>query len=257
MAETNKTAEKKAEQKAPPAENNPYKLTLREKLVELRKACPKITKDTTSQYVSYKYNKIDDVWAKITPVMNAIGVDFDIVEERATKHSANNDPIFWQEIEVTTNKGKRLMFIYECDLKIKWINLDNEDDVIETVVHALGWNDDPAKAKGCAHTYALKYYLFEKFSIDQGEDDPDNFDRSATGKATPPRLSNAQMQRLYKKGDLCGMDAAAVNARILQKYNKQDPAAITIDEYNAICASLDNYYAQMTAANNQGGNQQC
>lgn len=235
----------------PPAENDPYKLSLREKLVELRKACPKITKDTTADGVKYKFNKIDDVWARIVPVMNSIGVDFDIVEETATRHAENGDPVYFETIVTKTKYGDRLMFLYECDLKVKWINLDNEDDVLETVVHALGWNDDPAKAKGCAHTYALKYYLFEKFSIDQGEDDPDNFNNTATGRA-PQRLTDPQMERLYKKGEACGMDKNAVNKRILEKYGKQDPATLTIEEYNAICASLDKYLAEIT---NKGGSQ--
>lgn len=251
MAETNKTEKSKTAmpRTEPPADNNPYKYSLREKLVELRKACPKIKKDTTANGVSYKFNKIDDVWEKIVPVMNEIGVDFDIVEETATKHSENGDPLFWITIATKTKWGERLMFLYECDLKIKWINLDNEDDVLETVVHALGWNDDPAKAKGCAHTYALKYYLFEKFSIDQGEDDPDNFDNSATGRA-PQKLTDSQMQRLYKKGEACGMDKNAVNQRISEKYNKKDPTTLTIEEYNSICNSLDNYLAEIKK---QGG----
>ena len=71
---------------------------------------------------------------------------------------------------------------YEADLTIRWTNLDNDDETLEATVHALGWNDDPAKAKGAAHTYALKYYLFEKFTVDQGEDDPDNSDFGAQGK---------------------------------------------------------------------------
>lgn len=240
--ETTSKAAPKAKAAAP---GEPYKLTLREKLVELRKACPKITKENTGDGVKYKFNKIDDVWARIVPVMNEIGIDFEICEEIATKHAPNGDLVYVSEIATKTYKGaERLMFCYECDLKIKWTNLENEDDVIETVVHAIGWNDDPAKAKGCAHTYALKYYLFERFSIDQGEDDPDQFDNSAAGRAPKP-LTDAQMQRLYKKGEACGMAPEAVNQRIWEKFGKQNPTTLTIDEYNGICASLDAYLAKI------------
>lgn len=251
MSEANNTDKSEVTGTEPPAVNDLYKCSLSEKLVELRKACPKIVKSATSDEVKYKFNKIDDVWARIVPVMNEIGVDFDIVEEKATRHAANGDPLFCEAMAVKTRNGDRLMFLYECDLKIKWINLDNEDDTIETVIHAIGWNDDPAKAKGCAHTYALKYYLFERFSIDQGEDDPDNFNNAAAGKVAPEKLSEAQMQRLYKKGEAVGMDKAAVDKRILERCGKQDPATISVEEYNAICSSLDNYLAKM---NGQGGN---
>lgn len=129
-------------------------------------------------------------------------------------------------------------------------------------VHAIGWNDDPAKAKGAAHTYALKYYLFEKFTIDQGEDDPDNSDFGAQGKGAggqrqgqqrqgqqgqgSGRLSEAQLNRLYKKAEAAGMTKERTDARILEKYKKQDPATLTRQEYDEICTSLDNAAAQHT-----------
>ena len=167
-------------------------LTLRQKLVEMRKACPEIVKKQHSDGVSYKYAKIYDVWEKITPIMNELGVDFDVIAEEATRHAENGDPVYWITMQTKTYKGDKLMFLYEADLTIRWTNLDNDDETLEAVVHALGWNDDPAKAKGAAHTYALKYYLFEKFSIDQGEDDPDNSDFGAQSKGPGGRLWRLQ-----------------------------------------------------------------
>lgn len=235
-------------------------LTLRQKLVEMRKACPEIVKKKHSDGVSYSYAKIYDVWEKITPIMNELGVDFDVVGESAIKHSDNGDPVYWITMQTKTRNGDKLMFLYEAGLTIRWTNLDDDEDVIETVVHAIGWNDDPAKAKGAAHTYALKYYLFEKFSIDQGEDDPDNSDFSAQGKGQggqrqqgqqgqrqgqgSGRLSDAQLNRLYKKAEAAGMSKERTNARIAEKYRKQDPATLTRQEYDDICASLDAAAAQ-------------
>lgn len=223
MAETKKT--EAAAAAAPP---EAACLTLRQKLVEMRKACPEIVKKQHSDGVSYKYAKIYDVWEKITPIMNEL---------------------------------------YEADLTIRWLNLDNDDETIEATVHAVGWNDDPAKAKGAAHTYALKYYLFEKFTVDQGEDDPDNSDFGAQGKGSGAggrqqatqgrqgqgsgRLSDAQLARLYKKAEAAGMTKERTNARIVEKYKKQDPATLTRQEYDEICTSLDNAAAQH---NQQGGN---
>ena len=67
MAETKKT--EAAAAAAPP---EAACLTLRQKLVEMRKACPEIVKKQHSDGVSYKYAKIYDVWEKITPIMNAV-----------------------------------------------------------------------------------------------------------------------------------------------------------------------------------------
>ena len=243
MAETKKT--EAAAAAAPP---EAACLTLRQKLVEMRKACPEIVKKQHSDGVSYKYAKIYDVWEKITPIMNELGVDFDVISEQATRHAENGDPVYWITMQTKTRNGDKLMFLYEADLTIRWLNLDNDDETIEATVHAVGWNDDPAKAKGAAHTYARKYYLFEKFTVDQGEDDPDNSDFGAQGSG---RLSDAQLARLYKKAEAAGMTKERTNARIVEKYKKQDPAALTRQEYDEICTSLDNAAAQH---NQQGGN---
>lgn len=82
MAETKKT--EAAAAAAPP---EAACLTLRQKLVEMRKACPEIVKKQHSDGVSYKYAKIYDVWEKITPIMNELGVDFDVISEQATRHA--------------------------------------------------------------------------------------------------------------------------------------------------------------------------
>ena len=244
-------------------------LTLRQKLVEMRKACPEIVKKKHSEGVKYKYAKIYDVWEKITPIMNELGVDFEVIGEKATRYAENGDPVYWITMQTKTYNGDKLMFLYEADLTIRWINLDNDDETLEAVVHALGWNDDPAKAKGAAHTYALKYYLFEKFSIDQGEDDPDNSDFGAQSKGSgggsggsrqgqqrqgqgSGRLSEAQLSRLYKKAEAAGMTKERTIARILEKYKKQDPATLTRQEYDEICNSLDAAAAQHNPQGGQG-----
>ena len=261
------TLTKKTEAAAAAAPPEAACLTLRQKLVEMRKACPEIVKKQHSDGVSYKYAKIYDVWEKITPIMNELGVDFDVISEQATRHAENGDPVYWITMQTKTRNGDKLMFLYEADLTIRWLNLDNDDETIEATVHAVGWNDDPAKAKGAAHTYALKYYLFEKFTVDQGEDDPDNSDFGAQGKGSGAggrqqatqgrqgqssgRLSDAQLTRLYKKAEAAGMTKERTNARIVEKYKKQDPATLTRQEYDEICTSLDNAAAQH---NQQGGN---
>ncbi|XCH78303.1 MAG: ERF family protein [Candidatus Dehalobacter alkaniphilus] len=266
MAETNAAADKAAEKTKTtsiPREN----LTLQRKFVELRRACPKIVKERHSESVKYKYAKIYDVWEAVTPIMNEVGVNFEIIKEVATKTDEHGNPVYWSTMQIKTSNGDKLMFLYEADLTIQWTDVDNEDDILQVTVHAVGWNDDPAKAKGAAHTYALKYYLFEKFSIDQGEDDPDNNDFSAQGKAGqgqgrgqsngntrpggngpqngaqdatgPKLLSDAQLNRLYKKSEAAGMTKEATDKRILEKYHKQNPAALSRAEYDEICEALD------------------
>lgn len=138
-------------------------------------------------------------------------------------------------------------------------------------LHAIGTNDSgPDKAKGSAWTYCLKYYLFEKFNIDQSEDDPDNSDHSDgtppdaqkqpynasntfRGNSTPPNnknkaegqqntqkdLSDAQLTRMYKKGELAGIPKETIDHRIASKYGHTDPRKMTRVQYEETCDALD------------------
>ena len=115
MAETKKT--EAAAAAAPP---EAACLTLRQKLVEMRKACPEIVKKQHSDGVSYKYAKIYDVWEKITPIMNELGVDFDVISEQATRHAENGDPVYSRAFHTSVGELRRerltdfLMEYYEA-----------------------------------------------------------------------------------------------------------------------------------------------
>ena len=272
---TKATAAEKADKPKAP-------LTLQQKFVELRKAVPAITQKQHSDGVKYKFAKIFDVYELLTPAMNEHGVNFDIIAEKATRHAENGDPVYYSNFTQHTRNGDRLVWVYEADMTIRWTNADSPEDMLEVTLHAIGTNDGgPDKAKGSAITYCLKYYLFEKFGIDQGDDDPDNQDHtserapgqnapqtrtapqnatggrntqppaqtSQTGRSGAARpLSGAQLTRMYRKGEAAGMTQEAVNAKIVQQYGQQDPHNLTRQQYDEICGQLD------AAAQNGGQN---
>lgn len=253
-------------------------MSLQEKFVKLREAVPAIVQRQHSDGVKYKFAKIFDVYELLTPAMNAYGVNFDIVGETATRHDGNGDALYYHTYQQQTRNGARIVWVYEADLTIRWTNAHNPEDTLEVTLHAIGTNDGgPDKAKGSAWTYCLKYYLFEKFGIDQGDDDPDMADHgtepppataqrptapqsSAGGRNTqpPPQqpqngqtgaqrpLSDAQLSRMYRKGEDAGIAQQQIDARIAQQYGKQDPHMLTRAQYDEICNSLD-------AAKRQGG----
>lgn len=263
MATTEKTTKPEAREK----------LTLQQKFVKLREAIPAISKKQHSDGVKYKFVKIDEIYEHLTPAMNEWGVNLDIIEESATRHYENGDARFYDSFIQRTKNGDRVVWVYEADLVLKWSNADDPADTLEVKLHALGTNDaSPDKAKGSAMTYSLKYYFFEKFGIDQGSDDPDNNDYSSdappatyNGRQNAQRqqggvngqpsqqngkngtqnaknstmLSEAQMNRLYQKAAACGMSKETTNKRIREKYNQDNPAALTREQYDEICASLD------------------
>lgn len=255
--------------------------TLQQKFVKLREAVPAIVQKQHSDSVKYKFAKIFDVYTLLTPAMNKYGVNFDVVAEVATRHAENGDAMFYNSYQQSTRSGQRTVWVYEADLTLRWTNAEDPADFQEVTLHAIGTNDGgPDKAKGSAWTYCLKYYLFEKFGIDQGEDDPDNADRRGDApqygqnqgkmavydsgrvntQAGPQngqngqtdgkrRLSDAQMTRLYRKGEAAGYSNTAVDAWICKKYSQDDPRYMTSAQYEEACAILDENAKQGGATN--------
>ena len=273
----------KADAQPKTAETPPREaMSLQEKFVKLREAVPAITQRQHSEGVKYKFAKIFDVYELLTPAMNQYGVNFDIVAETATRHAENGDPVYYSHFQQNTQRGGLIVWVYEADLTIRWTNADDPEDILEVTLHAIGTNDGgPDKAKGSAWTYCLKYYLFEKFGIDQGDDDPDLNDRGqaapppaanrptvpqngATGRNTKPQpqnaqnghtgasrpLSDAQLSRMYRKGEDAGITQAQINEDIATRYRQQDPHNLTRAQYDEICNRLDTVKKQQ----GQGGN---
>lgn len=254
----------------------PKILTLQQKFVKLREAVPAIVQKAHSDGVKYKFAKIFDVYQLLTPAMNEYGVNFDIVDELPTRRDELGNAAFYHSYQQQTRSGLRTVWVYEADLSLLWTNADDPNDIQRVHLHAIGTNDSgPDKAKGSAWTYCLKYYLFEKFGIDQGEDDPDMKDLSdgqtapqnATGARNggggtntqpnkqnakngpnnaPRPLSDAQINRMYRIGEGSGYSKEQVDSRCAKKYGTKDPKTMTREQYDETCSALE--------AAKQGGN---
>lgn len=80
----------------------------------------------------------------------------------------------------------------------------------------------------------------------QGNTQPQaqNGQTGRSGAARP--LSDAQLSRLYRKGEDAGYSQQSINEWILKKYGQQDPHNLTRAQYDEACAAMDN-------AKQQGG----
>ena len=143
-------------------------LNLQQKLWKVRKRIPALVKRRYSEEVDYEFVKIDDIYKFLTPALNKYGVNFEILEETPTKQDANGNPIY-----LVQENG---CWIYESDLLVGWVNADRPEEQETACIHAVGTHEMPEKAKGTAWTYVIKYYLSNKFSINQGGDDADFHD---------------------------------------------------------------------------------
>src|SRR5437763_7033223 len=90
----------------------------------------------------------------------------------------------------------------------KQATLTNSEEPTEQLTFyllAIGSNSDPAKAKGCAETYAIKYFLTKFFLIPTTDElDPDvtksteYLNRKADGKKETPE----EIQKRHQEKDL-------------------------------------------------------
>lgn len=246
MAETTKAAA------ATTAAKDYTKMNIWQKFAEVRKLMPTIQKQKHSDQVKYKFATIHDIYEFLSPAMSLVGLDWEIVSETTDVKDELGNPQYYRTFEQVTKMGTRLVWIYEADLLFIWRNVDNPQESATVKLHAVGDNDGgAAKAKGAAWTYCLKYYLFEKFNIDQADDDPDQKDLSGaeavTNTAEKPKtaggLSEAQIKRLYAIAAKQGFSAAAINRRIGTKYGKA-AEQLTRSEYNEICDALEKAHEQ-------------
>lgn len=142
-------------------------LSLQQKVVQIRRRIPALVKKSYSEEVNYDFVKIDDVYRYLAPAMNDYQVNLEVVSEAATRKDEQGNPLFVQYVPQCQ------MWMYEADLTLRWINAEEPQEADTVVIHAIGSHEFPDKAKGSAWTYALKYYLLNKFCIDQGGEDPD------------------------------------------------------------------------------------
>lgn len=143
------------------------RLSLQQKVVQIRRRIPALVKKSYSEEVNYDFVKIDDVYRYLAPAMNDYQVNLEVVSEAATRKDEQGNPLFVQYV------AQCQMWMYEADLTLRWINAEEPQEADTVVIHAIGSHEFPDKAKGSAWTYALKYYLLNKFCIDQGGEDPD------------------------------------------------------------------------------------
>lgn len=156
-------------------------LNLQQKLCKVRKKLPALVKKRYSDKVDYEFTKIDDIYRFLAPALNKYGVNFEILSESATSKDTAENPVYLRQ--------ENGMWVYEGNLMVAWINADNPEEREKAVIHLIGTHEMPEKAKGAAWTYALKYYLANKFNIDQGADDSDLTD----GKPVPDKTESTEI----------------------------------------------------------------
>lgn len=187
--------------------------------------------------------------------MNAYGVDWWIASEKPTQRAANGSETCYKEHKLSqSNTG---LWVYEATLEIMLVNVDNADQTELAELHAVGTSKTSLNtARSNAWRSCLVSFFASRFNApkiadvgsvaENGETPaaPQNGANSPqtgtqNGKTEPKPLSGAQLNRLYRKAEAAGVTKEQAVARILEKYDRTDPALMTREEYDEICGYYD------------------
>jgi hypothetical protein len=134
------------------------KLTLLEKLFEIRRAVPYLQKKNQGQ--QYAYVSSSDVIESVRAKMDEMRV---LLIPRVTSHTLER---------FTTPKGSNT-YVTEIDMLFTWVDIDNPKSSLEIPWYCQGIDIGGEKGPGKAYTYGEKYFLLKFFQIATDKDDPD------------------------------------------------------------------------------------
>ncbi len=151
-------------------------MNLLEKLAKIKEMVDVIQKNKSGY--GYKYVSEDEILAKISAGMKKHSVSLipNIV-------AGTTKVVPYQAVD----KKDRITYeiIVTADMKFKWINNENPEEVIEVDWIMTGQQSDSSQAFGSGLTYCQRYFLLKYFQVATVDDDPDNW----RGKQEEARLS--------------------------------------------------------------------
>lgn len=225
-------------------------LNLQQKFVEIRKRI--------SESKNTDFHSLNDIYRILLPALCSVGVDFEIIEEEYIRNGKSSE-LEYCSIRTLNDPGeKHMIWIYESILNIVWINASRPKDTAESYIHAIGISrSGPDAAKSQAWESCMMDYLSKKFFIQikkpygsdktdsieksgypQKKDQPENNGSGQRNAARRP-LTDAQLNRMYRKGKDAGYLEESVNQIIQEKYGQDDPHMMTRTQYDDICRYLD------------------
>ncbi len=139
------------------------KLTLHQKLLEIRKSVDYLKKESLGK--QYKYVSSSQVLGNVRKKMDEYGV--------LLMPSVNN--VNLHEKQESIEDRTRSTYFTELFMTMTWIDVDNSSDRIDLSWYGQGMDIAGEKGVGKALTYAEKYFILKFFNIATDKDDPDSF----------------------------------------------------------------------------------
>ena len=162
----------------------PDKLNIYQKLIEVRKSVPGLSKDKENNFFKFAYVSSSKTLAAVRAEMDKQQL---LLIPGIVRHETRDHK---------TAKGGH-QFCTELTLEYKWVDAENPSDFILCPWAGIGL-DEGEKGIGKACTYSEKYFLLKFFNIPTDKDDPDG---NGKNKPKPTNQPNKQFAEEFVAGD--------------------------------------------------------
>ncbi|CAI2172213.1 12658_t:CDS:1 [Funneliformis geosporum] len=153
------------------AQNN-KELNIYQKLQNIQSRSTEVLKDNLNKFQNYNYYTEFQVLTFLKPLLKEQGLSIDFADLPSENYKVelvdkNWIVQYWKQITLT--------------------NVDKPEEKIISKIFALGSNQDISKAKGCAETYTVKYFLQKLFLVPTNDNlDPDRDQWTSKSRTEEP-----------------------------------------------------------------------
>ena len=200
-------------------------LNVYQRLAEVRKKVSYLKKEQSGS--QFNYVGSSDVLGALHSKINEMGL---LLQPAITGHKVKDQiEIINQYNKYTkqTEQKQRITYFTELEMTMRWINIDNPEDFLESKWYAQGVDIAGEKGVGKALTYAEKYFLLKFFNIATDKDD---------GK------QKSEMNDLIRKvAELSSSDMQVVRNGLLQHVGAQTLDSMTDKQYPEAMRQLNKW----------------
>ena len=161
------------------------KLNIYQKLIEVRKSVPGLSKDKENKFFKFAYVSSSQTLAAVRSEMDKQQL---LLIPAIMSHETRDHK--------TAKGGHQFMTI--LTMQYTWLNAENPEEKVVCSWAGIGL-DEGEKGIGKSVTYSEKYFLLKFFNIPTDKDDPDSNGR--TTKQTTTKQPNKQFADDFAAGD--------------------------------------------------------
>lgn len=197
-------------------------LNIYQKLAKIRKPVEVMQKNKAAY--GYKYVTEDDILAKITGLMEKLGVSLipniipgtTVVEPYSyTKTKVMKDgTVINEQVNEILVRG---------DMEWHWVNNENPAERIIVPWTMVGQQSDASQAFGSGLSYSSRYFMLKYFNVATSEDDPDEW-------RSKQKAAETEEQRLVAK-EIIDQIHAKVTAYLENNPDKRADLTATVKKY--------------------------